>query len=43
VPLLANSKREQLHMEDSALAEWVASQLVRAGAAKVENDLLLDC
>lgn len=43
VPLLAISNRVHLHMEDSALAEWVASQLVRAGAAKVENDLLLDC
>ncbi len=43
VPLLAISNRVHLHMEDSALAEWVVSQLVRAGAAKVENDLLLDC
>lgn len=43
VPLLAISNRMHLHMEDSAMAEWVASQLVRAGVAKVENDMLLDC
>jgi glyoxylase-like metal-dependent hydrolase (beta-lactamase superfamily II) len=43
VPLLASCNRRYLQMDDSALAHWVAQQLVRAGAARLEADCLMDC
>lgn len=43
VPLLATSNRLHLQMEDAALAQWVALQLVKAGAARLEDGWLVDC
>jgi len=43
VPLLATSNRMHLRMEEAALADWTASQLVRAGVARVEQGMLVDC
>jgi glyoxylase-like metal-dependent hydrolase (beta-lactamase superfamily II) len=43
VPLLATSNRTHLRMEEDALADWTASQLVRAGVARIEQDVLVDC
>ncbi|WP_194715436.1 MBL fold metallo-hydrolase [Noviherbaspirillum soli] len=43
VPLLATSNRMHLRMEEDALADWTASQLVRAGVARVEQGTLVDC
>ena len=43
VPLLATSNRTHLHMREEALAEWAASQLVRAGVARIEDGVLVDC
>jgi hypothetical protein len=43
VPLLATSNRMHLRMEEEALADWTASQLVRAGVARVEQGMLVDC
>jgi glyoxylase-like metal-dependent hydrolase (beta-lactamase superfamily II) len=43
VPLLALANRRFLRMDEDALAEWVASQLVRAGAAALEDGMLVDC
>ncbi|MFS0756027.1 MBL fold metallo-hydrolase [Noviherbaspirillum sp. 1P10PC] len=43
VPLLATSNRMHLCMEEAALADWTASQLVRAGVARVEQGMLVDC
>jgi glyoxylase-like metal-dependent hydrolase (beta-lactamase superfamily II) len=42
VPLLALANRLHLRMEEDALAEWIASQLVRAGAAAIEGGMLVD-
>jgi glyoxylase-like metal-dependent hydrolase (beta-lactamase superfamily II) len=42
VPLLVTSNRRYLRMEDDALADWIASQLVRAGAAAIEDGMLVD-
>jgi glyoxylase-like metal-dependent hydrolase (beta-lactamase superfamily II) len=42
IPLLAACNRNYLHMEDGALARWVAQQLVKAQAATLEGDCLLD-
>ena len=43
VPLLATSNRMHLRMEEEALADWTASQLVRAGVARMEQGVLVDC
>ena len=43
VPLLATSNRMHLRMEEEALADWTASQLVRAGVARIEQGVLVDC
>lgn len=43
VPLLATSNRLHLRMEEEALADWTASQLVRAGVARMEQGVLVDC
>jgi glyoxylase-like metal-dependent hydrolase (beta-lactamase superfamily II) len=43
VPLLTLSNRRYLKMDEDALAEWIASQLVRAGAAAIEEGMLVDC
>ncbi len=43
VPLLASCNQGFLHMDDEALAQWVAQQLVKAGAARLEDGFLLDC
>jgi glyoxylase-like metal-dependent hydrolase (beta-lactamase superfamily II) len=43
VPLLATSNRMHLRMREEALADWTASQLVRAGVARVEQGMLVDC
>ncbi|MBK4738306.1 MBL fold metallo-hydrolase [Noviherbaspirillum pedocola] len=42
VPLLVTSNRRCLQMEDDALADWIASQLVRAGVAAIEDGMLVD-
>lgn len=42
VPLLALCNRLWLHMEDEALAQQVAQQLVKAGAASLEGGSLQD-
>jgi glyoxylase-like metal-dependent hydrolase (beta-lactamase superfamily II) len=43
VPLLVTSNRMHLRMEEAALADWTASQLVRAGVARIEDKVLVDC
>jgi glyoxylase-like metal-dependent hydrolase (beta-lactamase superfamily II) len=43
VPLLATSNRKHLRMQEEALADWTASQLVRAGVARIEEGALVDC
>jgi glyoxylase-like metal-dependent hydrolase (beta-lactamase superfamily II) len=42
VPLLAISNRTHLQMDDDALADWTAAQLVKAGAALIEDGMLVD-
>jgi glyoxylase-like metal-dependent hydrolase (beta-lactamase superfamily II) len=42
VPLLVAANRAHLHMAPDALAEWTAAQLVKAGAALVEDGMLVD-
>jgi glyoxylase-like metal-dependent hydrolase (beta-lactamase superfamily II) len=42
VPLLVESNRNHLQMDPDALADWTAAQLVKAGAAVVEDGMLLD-
>jgi glyoxylase-like metal-dependent hydrolase (beta-lactamase superfamily II) len=42
VPLLVTSNRRYLRMGEDALADWIASQLVRAGAAALEDGMLVD-
>lgn len=42
VPLLVTSNRRYLRMDEDALADWIASQLVRAGAAGLEDGMLVD-
>ena len=42
VPLLAISNRTHLQMDDDALANWTAAQLVKAGAAVIEDGMLVD-
>jgi len=43
VPLLVKSNRNHLQMDPDALAEWTAAQLVKAGAAAIEDGMLVDC
>jgi glyoxylase-like metal-dependent hydrolase (beta-lactamase superfamily II) len=43
VPLLATSNRMHLRVDEEALADWTASQLVRAGVARIEQGMLVDC
>lgn len=43
VPLIATSNRLHLRMQEPALAQWVAQQLVKAGAARMQDGWLLDC
>lgn len=43
VPLLASSNRTHLRMDEDALADWTAAQLVKAGAALIEDGVLVDC
>ncbi|MET0541232.1 MAG: MBL fold metallo-hydrolase [Variovorax sp.] len=43
VPLLAISNRTHLRMDEDALADWTAAQLVKAGAALIEDGVLVDC
>ena len=40
MPLLREANRRFLHQEIAALAEWAVAQLVKAGAARVDGDLL---
>jgi glyoxylase-like metal-dependent hydrolase (beta-lactamase superfamily II) len=42
VPLLVESNRHHLQMDPDMLADWTAAQLVRAGAAVLEDGLLVD-
>ena len=42
VPLLDISNRQHLRMEPDALADWTAAQLVKAGAAVLEDGVLVD-
>jgi glyoxylase-like metal-dependent hydrolase (beta-lactamase superfamily II) len=42
VPLLVSSNRNHLQMDPDALADWTAAQLVKAGAAVIEDDMLVD-
>ena len=42
VPLLDISNRQHLRMDPDALAEWTAAQLVKAGAAVLEDGALID-
>jgi glyoxylase-like metal-dependent hydrolase (beta-lactamase superfamily II) len=42
VPLLVESNRNHLRMDPDALAEWTAAQLVKAGAAVIEDGMLVD-
>jgi hypothetical protein len=42
IPLIATANRLYIGMEPGALAEWAVADLVRAGAAAIENDLLID-
>ena len=42
VPLLVSSNRNHLRMDPDALADWTAAQLVKAGAAVVEDGMLVD-
>lgn len=42
VPLLVTSNRNHLQMDPDALAEWTAAQLVKAGAAVIEDGMLVD-
>ncbi len=42
VPLLVESNRHHLQMDPDTLADWTAAQLVRAGAAVLEDGLLVD-
>lgn len=42
VPLLVESNRNHLQMEPDALADWTAAQLVKAGAAIIEDGILVD-
>jgi hypothetical protein len=43
VPLLVRSNRNHLQMDPDALADWTAAQLVKAGAAVIEDGMLVDC
>jgi hypothetical protein len=43
VPLLAECNRRFMKMDDASLAQWVAQQLAKAGAARLEEGWLLDC
>jgi glyoxylase-like metal-dependent hydrolase (beta-lactamase superfamily II) len=42
VPLLVRSNRHHLQMDPDALADWTAAQLVKAGAAELEDGMLVD-
>jgi len=42
VPLLVTSNRNHLRMDPDALADWTAAQLVKAGAAVLEDGMLVD-
>jgi glyoxylase-like metal-dependent hydrolase (beta-lactamase superfamily II) len=42
VPLLAASNRNHLQMDPDALADWTAAQLVKAGAAALDDGMLVD-
>ena len=42
VPLLIRSNRNHLQMDPDALADWTAAQLVKAGAAVIEDGMLVD-
>jgi glyoxylase-like metal-dependent hydrolase (beta-lactamase superfamily II) len=42
VPLLVRSNRNHLQMDPDALADWTAAQLVKAGAAVIEDGMLVD-
>ncbi|MDO8299743.1 MBL fold metallo-hydrolase [Lacisediminimonas sp.] len=43
VPLFATMNRRYLKMDEHALAEWTAHELVRAGVATLHEDMLRDC
>jgi glyoxylase-like metal-dependent hydrolase (beta-lactamase superfamily II) len=42
VPLLVRSNRNHLRMDPDVLADWTAAQLVKAGAAVIEDGMLVD-
>jgi glyoxylase-like metal-dependent hydrolase (beta-lactamase superfamily II) len=42
VPLLLVSNRVHLQMDEDELANWTAAQLVKAGAAAIEDGMLVD-
>ncbi len=43
IPVLAGARRRFLHQETGALAEWAAGALVRAGVARVDGAMLVNC
>ena len=42
IPLLVESNRRHLQADPDALADWTAAQLVKAGAAVIEDGMLVD-
>jgi glyoxylase-like metal-dependent hydrolase (beta-lactamase superfamily II) len=42
IPLITTANRLYIGMEPGALADWAVDDLVRAGAAAIENGLLID-
>jgi glyoxylase-like metal-dependent hydrolase (beta-lactamase superfamily II) len=42
IPLVASANRRQLRLSPAQLADWAVAQLLRAGAAAVEQGMLVD-
>jgi glyoxylase-like metal-dependent hydrolase (beta-lactamase superfamily II) len=43
IRLVAASNRRYLHQSEPQLAQWIVAQLVRAGAAAIDGDALVNC
>jgi glyoxylase-like metal-dependent hydrolase (beta-lactamase superfamily II) len=43
IPVLAGARRRFLHQEPAELAQWAADALVRAGAARLDGAMLVNC
>jgi glyoxylase-like metal-dependent hydrolase (beta-lactamase superfamily II) len=43
IPVMAGARRRFLHQQPGQLAEWAIGALVRAGVARVEGALLVNC